>query len=142
MEGQWLFGGVEHDDSSKCFLVTVADRTANTLLPLIQQNIRPQSVIMSDMWKPYNGIAKLPENYKHLTVNHSVEYKNKENGACTNTVEGTWRHVKRSLPLATKKDKYDSYLGEFLWRKKNKGLDLFQCILNDVSMLFPPVNHE
>ena len=48
VEGQWLFGGVEKGDSSKCFLVPVENRKAETLLPLIQKHIMPRSTIVSD----------------------------------------------------------------------------------------------
>ena len=32
--------------------------------------------------------------YKHLIVNHSLEFKNKETEARTNTVKGMWGHAK------------------------------------------------
>ena len=42
--------------------------------------------------------------YLHLTVNHSIHFKDSETGACTNTIEATWGAVKRSLPrYGTKK---------------------------------------
>jgi hypothetical protein len=44
------------------------------------------------------------EGYTHLKVNHSVNYKDPETGAHTNTIEGSWLHAKKSLPeYGTKK---------------------------------------
>jgi transposase-like protein len=39
-DGQWVFGGCERG-SDKAFMVIVTDRTAATLLPLIQRYILP-----------------------------------------------------------------------------------------------------
>jgi len=55
----------------------------------------------------------------YLTVNHSIEFKNKETGACTNQIESTWNAVKRSFPKSgSQKHLYDSYLVEYCIRKK------------------------
>ena len=48
-------------------------------------------------------------------------------------------HVKISLPVfGARKDKYSSYLAEFLWRHTNKDKDLFAIFLNDVKTLYSP----
>jgi len=73
----------------------VEDRSAATLIPLTKKYIRPGTTILSD-WIAYSSLSS--EGYPHLTVNHSIEFKNKETGACTNQIESTWNSVKRSLP--------------------------------------------
>ena len=94
---RWVFGGICQHGCG--FLQEVPDRTAATLLPIIQQNIAPGTEIhryslfksdsniiqiwfkselynfhFSDMWAAYNGIANLAvaPAYTHFTVNHSV----------------------------------------------------------------------
>ena len=136
VDGQWVFGGCEHRESGNsrnCFMVPVENRTAATLIPLIQRYIEPGSIIYSDCWKSYGGIQNLPEGYYHWTVNHSTNYKDPVTGACTNTIEGSWRHMKRSLPLNVRKGCYSSYLGEYLWRRKSRGSDLFLQFIDDIA---------
>ena len=73
-------------------------RGAQTLIPIIQKYIKPGTVILSDndCWKAYSILKD--EGYTHLTVNHSIEFKNKETGTCTNLIESTWNAVKKSFP--------------------------------------------
>lgn len=47
VEGQWVFGGIE-EDSRKCFIATVENRTEETLLELIKEWIAPGTIIVSD----------------------------------------------------------------------------------------------
>ena len=75
----------------------VADRTAATLLPIIQQFCMPNTIIHSDMWAAYNGIVNLPGNYRHNTVNHSRNFVNPLTGTHTNNVEAYWSRIKRKL---------------------------------------------
>ena len=95
VDGQWIFGGVE-EESRKCFLVPVEDRSEATLLPFIQKWIEPGTLIVSDCWKSYSNLEK--NGYFHQTVNHSKEFVNEE-GFHTNKIEGHWRHMKVSLPV-------------------------------------------
>ena len=135
VEGQWVFGGIE-EDSRRCFLVAVEDRSEATLLPIIKDWIEPGTLIVSDCWKSYHNLNK--HGYSHQTVNHSKEFVNKD-GYNTNKMEGHWRHMKVSLPVfGTRKDMYSSYLAEFIWRHVNKEKDLFATFLNDVKTLYNP----
>ena len=44
-----------------------------------------------------------------------------------------------SLPVfRTRKDKYSSYLAEFMWWHVNKDKDLFVTFFNDVKSLYNP----
>ncbi|KAL3107959.1 hypothetical protein niasHT_012867 [Heterodera trifolii] len=91
---QWFFGGIERG-TGRCFMVPVERRNAETLLPILQKYVYPGAVIVSDLWKAYFTIGRLPEGYTHHTVNHSVEFVNSETGQHTNTVEGgLWQKFK------------------------------------------------
>ena len=133
VEGQWVFGGIEQD-SRKCFIVTVEDRTEATLVSHIQEWVEQGTTIVSDCWKGYVNLEKY--GYEHKTVNHSVEFVSPE-GYDTNKIEGHWRQMKVSLPThGRKKEHYASYLAEFLWRYINSGKDLFFVFLKDVASVY------
>ncbi|KAL5505298.1 hypothetical protein EMCRGX_G006706 [Ephydatia muelleri] len=72
VDGHWVFGGMERL-TGECFLVEVEHRDAATLLPLIQQYIRPGSVVYSDEWSAYNQLATVA-GCNHQTVNHSLHF--------------------------------------------------------------------
>ena len=84
-DGHWVFGGIDVDDPSKCFLVPVERRDRATLEPLIQENIAPGSIIWSDDWRAYTGIAAL--GYTHHVVNHSENFVCPITGVHTNHIE-------------------------------------------------------
>lgn len=91
VEGQWVIGGVERGSLS-CFFEPIKKRDNKTLTEIIKKHVKEGTVIVTDEWKGYTGLEKC--NYKHMTVNHSVEFVNKETGEHTNTIEGTWSKVR------------------------------------------------
>lgn len=118
VEGVWVMGGVERTELRKFFAVSVPDRSAATLIPIIQRHILPGSVIMSDLWKAYSGLEQL--GYTHQTVNHSINYVDPETGACTNKIEGTWNGLKQKIPARNRVEEgMDGHLLEFIWRRKH-----------------------
>jgi hypothetical protein len=62
VDGVWVFGGIERD-SKNCFFVSVADRTADTLVTIIKKHIRPGTTIISDCWKAYSSLSN--EEFQH-----------------------------------------------------------------------------
>ena len=115
----WVFGGICRETGDR-FALQVPDRTAETLLPLIQEYIAPQSIIHSDCWPAYNEIKSLPEGYKHFTVNHSKNFVDPKTGSHTQTIERMWRglkRVKRRYEGVSRED-IDDHISEYLWRKK------------------------
>lgn len=116
VDGVWVFGGIQRD-SKECFFKCVADRTANTLISIIKDNILPGTTIISDCWKAYSSIND--EGFSHLTVNHSLNFVDPDTGAHTNTIESTWRALKKSLPKhGTTKNLYDTYFAQYCVRKQ------------------------
>ena len=71
---------------------------------------------MSDCWKSYKCLKD--EGYVHLTANHSITFSDNETGAHTNGIEGTWSAMKRGLPPNTAKRMFKTYLGEYMWRRR------------------------
>jgi transposase-like protein len=97
----------------------VKDVSRKTLHGVIKQHVKPGSVIMTDEWKSYNGLALL---YGHQAVRHAMgEYVN---GAChTNTLEGFWSLLKRGVigqfHFVTAKH-LNKYIDEFCFRYNNR----------------------
>jgi hypothetical protein len=55
---QWVFGGICRE-TCECFMFTVPDRTAATLMPIITANILPGTTIISDQCRAYNWTRQL-----------------------------------------------------------------------------------
>uniref|UniRef100_A0A914X005 ISXO2-like transposase domain-containing protein n=1 Tax=Plectus sambesii TaxID=2011161 RepID=A0A914X005_9BILA len=78
----WVFGIVwwrsleekRHKIPQATRFFSVQKRDAETLLNLIRSHVAPRTQIWSDCWRAYMRIDQLPENYIHLTVNHSEFY--------------------------------------------------------------------
>ena len=93
-------------------ITPVKDTKRKTLEPIIHQRVKMGSHIMSDEWWAY---AKLDKDYKHNVVNHGRgEYVSGR--TYTNTIEGAWSHLKRSI-MGTyhrpSKKHLDKYCAEF-----------------------------
>ena len=53
VKGESVFGGIERG-SRKCFFEVVENRSRETLLPIIKNNINECTTIISDLWKAYD----------------------------------------------------------------------------------------
>lgn len=94
----WVFGMYDRE-LRKGYLMHVADRSAATLIPIIQQWIIPGSTIESDEWGAYAQLAAL--GFVHRTVNHRHNFVNPETGATTNHVESFWSRMKKRMKRVT-----------------------------------------
>lgn len=76
-----------------------------------------------------------------MTVNHSVNFVDPNSGAHTNTIESTWRALKKSLPSNGKqKTLYDIYFSQYCIRNLylNDSTDLFTRFLEIISKVYNP----
>ncbi len=102
-------------------LQIATDRTRKTLHEIALKHIAPEAVaIFTDEWPAYAGIGDYDT--RHETVNHSQdEYVRGE--VHTNTVEGVWSLLKRSIIGAfhhVSVKHLDKYLSELEWRYGNR----------------------
>ena len=124
--------------TNEVFMVPVENRTADTLLPLIQRFILPGTVVVSDLWRAYGGIGNLPQGYLHLTVNHTVNFVDPATGATTNHIESTWQKAKQKHKerYGTARQLLQSYLTEFVWMRKfdDQGALSFHNLVEQVRL--------
>ena len=108
-----VLGMIERDGNVKAFVVL--NREKDTIIPIIKENVKAESKIMTDEYPAYDG---LKENYTHKTVNHGAkEYVNEM--AHTNGIENFWSHLKRGIDGIyhwVSVDHLQSYCDEFTLR--------------------------
>lgn len=113
----------------------VTDRTKETLLPIIYENVLPDSILMTDELIAYQSLNK---DFEHYSVNHSAkEWVNQM--AHTNGIENFWSHLKRGIDgiyHQISKEHLQAYIDEFLLRfntRKFQTQGRFDLILADVA---------
>ena len=112
----WVVGGICRQ-TNQCFAKMVPNRTATTLEDVIQEYVKPNTTIHTDMWSGYTNIAT--KGYIHKTVNHSKNFVNPVDGTHTQKIERFWRGLKdvRRRYQGIPKSEIDSHIYEYLWRK-------------------------
>src|SRR3972149_4753673 len=69
---------------------------ADTLLSLIRNRVKQGSVVCSDTWKGYTGVAS--GGYGHRLVGQGKGEFSDKRGSHINGMEGFWGYLKRNLP--------------------------------------------
>uniref|UniRef100_A0A0L8GRX1 ISXO2-like transposase domain-containing protein n=1 Tax=Octopus bimaculoides TaxID=37653 RepID=A0A0L8GRX1_OCTBM len=133
----WVLGALERD-TRRCFLVAVEDRSADTLLEIIQERALPGTTIISHLWRSYNTLNQL--GYRHFTVNHSINFVDPITFATTSHIECLWKHVKNCNKRVngTARSLLQSHLIEFMWRYEFKD-EIFGKLLEQIRHLHPCV---
>jgi transposase-like protein len=98
----------------------VDDVGADTLQPRILQKVTIGSIVCSDTWKAYTGIAA--RGYVHRLVNHGERQYSDGKGNHINGLEGFWGYLKRKLSAkgGIRREKMPLYLGEYVWRYNHR----------------------
>ena len=110
--------------NGKVFAEVVSGVEAGDLQPIIEKRVKKGSVICSDTWRGYTGIAT--KGYVHRLVNHSQNEYSDKKGHHINGLEGFWGYLKRKLSAkgGIRKEKLPIYLGEYVWRFNHRKLSL------------------
>lgn len=109
--------------NGKVFAKLVSDTEAKDLIPIITKKVKAGSLICSDTYRSYTGLAAM--GYVHRTVEH----KNKEYAKGNNHInglEGFWGFLKRKLASkgGVRRIYLPLFLGEYVWRYNHKKDDL------------------
>ncbi|KFD49651.1 hypothetical protein M513_09483, partial [Trichuris suis] len=96
---------------------------------------------MTDCRRGYYRLSR--EDYTHFRVNHSIIFLHPEDPEVhTQSMESLWAQVKRSSKLrcGTRRSELDSYLCEFMWRRRLRPHeDPFDKILDGIARYWPPL---
>lgn len=108
----------------KVWAEVVPDTEAKTLLPLVSQRVRRGSIVCSDTWKSYTGIAA--KGYVHRIVEHGKNEYSDGKGKHINGFEGFWGYLKRRLAAkgGVRKERLPLYLTEYVWRYNHKSFSI------------------
>ena len=98
----------------KVYTVPVADVKQKTLLPVIRQKIKPDSVVYTDGHTAYNALDI--SEFTHYRINHSKEFVSKHTHI--NGIENFWNQAKRHMRKynGIPKQNFELFLKECEWR--------------------------
>ena len=98
----------------KVYTQIILDAKTDTLMPIIRQKIKVDSVVYTDCWRGYNALDV--SGFKHFRINHSKLFAKKNNHI--NGIENFWNQAKRHLRKfnGIPKQNFNLFLKECEWR--------------------------
>jgi len=115
-----VFGIVER--GGKVAALVTEDAKKATLQPIIREHVLPKSMIYTDEWKTYDGLDGKKE-YEHKRIYHAEKVYVVGN-VHTNTIEGFWSQLKRSIDGANHSvsaKHLQDYVNEYAFRYNHRG---------------------
>ena len=135
----WVFGLLERG-TNKIRLFEVERRDMDTLLPIIADNCAPGSVIISDGWKAYGGIATLDHTFRHRWVNHRVSFISPTDPQVhTQSIEASWGALKSDMRHlhGTNPTLFPTYLFNYMFRRFYNREKIMQHLLEAIRRQYP-----
>lgn len=115
----------------KVYVKLINNAKTATLLPIIRNKIKPDSVVYTDSYRSYN-VLDVSE-FKHFRINHSEKFAQEKNHI--NGIENFWNQAKRHLRKfnGIPKEQFYLYIKECQWRFNNpsvvKQLDILYTLV-------------
>jgi transposase len=99
----------------KVFAAIIPNAKSKTLMPIIREKVRPDSIVYTDSFTAYD-VLDVSE-FKHRRVNHSKTFVSKR-GHHINGIENFWNQAKRHMRKfnGIKKESFHWFLKECEWR--------------------------
>ena len=96
------------------YTAIIADAKTETLLPIINDKVKSDSIVYTDNFKAYNALDV--SDFHHIRINHSELFADKQNHI--NGIEIFWNQAKRHLRKfnGIKSDNFYWFLKECEWR--------------------------
>ncbi len=128
-----MFGLLKRN--GKVYTVIIPNAQSSTLLPIIREKVKPDSIVYTDTYKSYNALDV--SEFKHFRINHSELFADKFNHI--NGIENFWNQAKRHLRKfnGIPKEHFYLFLKECEWRfnysdPKYKLIILKQLVKNNL----------
>ncbi len=98
----------------KVFAEIISDAKGKTLMPIIREKVKPDSIVYTDALPSYNALDV--SEFKHLRINHSKLFA--ENRNHINGIENFWNQAKRHMRRfnGVPKKNFRLFLKECEWR--------------------------
>ena len=110
----WVFGMCDTSQSPALGVMRIVpDRSAWTLLPIMQQHLRSRITLHSDEWAAYSRVQQLTAVSTHGVVNHSLHFVDPATGVHTQNVE-SYVKMKFKRMKGVHETMLNSYLDECL----------------------------
>ena len=99
------------------YAAIIPDAKTKTLMPIIREKVKPDSVVYTDCWRGYNALDV--SEFKHYRINHSELFADKHNHI--NGIENFWNQAKRHLRKfnGVPREHFHVFLKECEWRFNN-----------------------
>ena len=100
--------------NGKVYTVVVPNAQSATLLPIIREKVKSDSIVYTDTYRSYD-VLDVSE-FSHFRINHSTHFA--ENHNHINGIENFWNQAKRHLRKfnGIPKEHFELYLKECEWR--------------------------
>ncbi len=98
----------------KVYTAIIPNAKTETLLPIIQEIVTPDSIVYTDTFRSYNALDVSA--FHHMRINHSKLFADRHNHI--NGIENFWNQAKRQLRKfnGIKQDNFYWFLKECEWR--------------------------
>lgn len=99
---------------SRVYAVTIPNARLETLIPIIQSKIQPDSIVYTDSFRAYDVLDV--SDFHHVRINHSKLFAEDRNHI--NGIENFWNQAKRHLRRynGIPRHHFHLYLKECEWR--------------------------
>jgi len=115
-----LIGAVERNGRIR--VKKIPNRRAEIVLPFVKENVERGTRVMTDEYRAYDKLSYSAYGYEHRNVKHGkLHYKLGE--AHTNTIEGFWGQLKRSIRGTyhfVSSQHLQAYVDEFAYRYNHR----------------------
>ena len=123
-----VFGLLKRND--QVYTVAVPNTQTATLLPIIREQVKPDSIVYTDSYRSYD-VLDVSE-FSHFRINHSTHFAEKHNHI--NGIENFWNQAKRHLRKfnGIPKEHFELYLKECEWRFNHSDIKVQISILKQL----------